>query len=47
LPAGGRRFVQAAQGYIGTWVAGVCVQANGQVTPERPGRPITPNLENK
>lgn len=41
LPAGGRRFVQPAQGYVGTWVAGVCVQANGQVTPERPGRQIT------
>jgi N-acyl-D-aspartate/D-glutamate deacylase len=38
LPAGGRRFMQKARGYIGTWVAGECVQAEGDVTPARPGR---------
>ncbi len=38
LPAGGRRFLQKGRGYIGTWVAGECVQANGEVTPARPGR---------
>ncbi len=38
LPAGGRRFLQCAQGYLGTWVQGQCVQRDGEVTPERPGR---------
>ena len=38
LPAGGKRFVQKAQGYIGTWVAGQCVQREGEITAARPGR---------
>ncbi len=38
LPAGGRRFLQKAEGYISTWVSGRCVQAGGAVTAERPGR---------
>ncbi len=38
LPAGGKRFLQVGQGYIGTWVAGRCVQREGVVSDERPGR---------
>jgi N-acyl-D-aspartate/D-glutamate deacylase len=38
LPAGGKRFLQVGQGYIGTWVAGRCVQREGEVTDQRPGR---------
>jgi N-acyl-D-aspartate/D-glutamate deacylase len=38
LPAGGKRFLQKAQGYIGTWVAGQCVAREGEVTAARPGR---------
>jgi N-acyl-D-aspartate/D-glutamate deacylase len=38
LPAGGKRFLQVGQGYIGTWVAGRCVQREGVVTEQRPGR---------
>ncbi len=38
LPAGGKRFLQKGQGYIGTWVAGRCVQHEGQITAQRPGR---------
>jgi N-acyl-D-aspartate/D-glutamate deacylase len=38
LPAGGRRFLQTGEGYIATWVAGVCVQREGEVTKARPGR---------
>ena len=38
LPAGGRRLLQAASGYLHTWVAGQCVQASGVVTAARPGR---------
>ena len=40
LPAGGKRFVQTAQGYLGSWVAGECVQREGVVTHARPGRLI-------
>jgi N-acyl-D-aspartate/D-glutamate deacylase len=40
LPAGGRRLLQEASGYLGTWVAGQCVQRNGQITAARPGRLI-------
>ena len=40
LPAGGRRLLQAAQGYIATIVAGAVVLADGAVTDERPGRLI-------
>jgi N-acyl-D-aspartate/D-glutamate deacylase len=38
LPAGGKRFLQTANGYVGTWVAGQAVQRGGQITPSRPGR---------
>ncbi|MEP6791697.1 MAG: amidohydrolase family protein [Ramlibacter sp.] len=38
LPAGGKRFVQKAEGYIGTWVNGRAVTRNGQLTEARPGR---------
>ena len=38
LPAGGKRFLQIGQGYIGTWVAGQAVQCGGEVTATRPGR---------
>jgi N-acyl-D-aspartate/D-glutamate deacylase len=38
LPAGGKRFLQRAEGYVGTWVAGEAVQRAGQVTAARPGR---------
>jgi N-acyl-D-aspartate/D-glutamate deacylase len=38
LPAGGKRFLQHAEGYVGTWVAGEPVQREGVVTAARPGR---------
>ncbi|TWO70739.1 amidohydrolase family protein [Caenimonas sedimenti] len=38
LPAGGKRFLQKAQGYVGTWVRGEAVARDGAVTPARPGR---------
>ena len=38
LPAGGKRFLQKAHGYVGTWVAGQAVAREGQVTGARPGR---------
>ncbi|MEQ1668301.1 MAG: amidohydrolase family protein, partial [Sulfuriferula sp.] len=38
LPAGGKRFLQPARGYVGTWVAGQAVQRDGTITPQRPGR---------
>jgi N-acyl-D-aspartate/D-glutamate deacylase len=38
LPAGGKRFLQRAEGYVGTWVAGEPVQREGVVTAARPGR---------
>jgi N-acyl-D-aspartate/D-glutamate deacylase len=38
LPGGGKRFLQKAQGYIGTWVAGQCVTREGEITAARPGR---------
>ncbi|WP_425261807.1 N-acyl-D-amino-acid deacylase family protein [Rubrivivax sp. RP6-9] len=38
LPAGGRRFLQKGEGFLHTWVAGRCVQHDGAVTAERPGR---------
>ena len=40
LPAGGKRLLQSVSGYIGTWVAGQCVQREGRVTDARPGRLI-------
>jgi N-acyl-D-aspartate/D-glutamate deacylase len=38
LPGGGKRFLQKAEGYIGTWVAGQCVAREGELTAARPGR---------
>ncbi len=38
LPAGGKRFLQKGEGYLGTWVAGQAVQRNGEITAARPGR---------
>ncbi|MEO7392785.1 MAG: amidohydrolase family protein [Ramlibacter sp.] len=38
LPAGGKRFLQKAQGYVGTWVNGEAVLREGAVTQARPGR---------
>jgi N-acyl-D-aspartate/D-glutamate deacylase len=38
LPGGGRRFVQTAEGYVATYVAGRAVQREGTITTERPGR---------
>ena len=38
LPAGGKRFLQQGLGYVGTWVAGQCVQRDGAVNSARPGR---------
>lgn len=38
LPAGGKRFVQKATGYVGTWVAGECVIRTGVMTDSKPGK---------
>ena len=38
LPANGKRFVQKGEGYLGTWVGGVPVAREGQITGDRPGR---------
>ncbi len=38
LPAGGKRFVQKARGYVATFVAGELVCDRGEITPARPGR---------
>jgi N-acyl-D-aspartate/D-glutamate deacylase len=38
LPAGGKRFLQKGEGYLGTWVAGERVQHLGAITEARPGR---------
>ena len=38
LPAGGKRFVQKAEGYVATWVAGEQVQRKGEITTARPGQ---------
>lgn len=38
LPAGGKRFVQKANGYVATVVSGVAVTGNGQITDARPGQ---------
>lgn len=40
LPAGGRRLIQEVEGYVGTWVRGVQVYANGETTGALPGRLI-------
>jgi N-acyl-D-aspartate/D-glutamate deacylase len=38
LPAGGKRLVQGANGYLHTFVSGVETQAGGEPTDARPGR---------
>ena len=38
LPAGGKRLVQGARGYLHTIVAGVETYADGQATGALPGR---------
>ena len=38
LPAGGRRLLQGAEGYVATIVNGVVTRRNGVDTGERPGR---------
>jgi N-acyl-D-aspartate/D-glutamate deacylase len=38
LPAGGRRLIQKADGYVATLVAGQVTMEHGQPTGERPGR---------
>jgi N-acyl-D-aspartate/D-glutamate deacylase len=38
LPAGGKRLLQSASGYLGTWVAGEAVIRHGEITRARPGR---------
>ncbi|MEO8845225.1 MAG: amidohydrolase family protein, partial [Kofleriaceae bacterium] len=38
LPAGGRRLVQRAEGYLATFVAGVPIAEGGVLTGQRPGR---------
>ena len=38
LPAGGKRLLQRADGYLHTFVAGVETYANGQHTGALPGR---------
>ncbi len=38
LPAGGKRFLQKAEGYLGTWVAGEAVRRGDAITAARPGR---------
>jgi N-acyl-D-aspartate/D-glutamate deacylase len=40
LPGGGRRLVQRATGYVGTFVAGEQILADGEDTGARPGRTI-------
>ncbi len=38
LPAGGKRLLQRAEGYIATIVSGVVIARNGELTGARPGR---------
>ena len=38
FPANGKRLLQKARGYVGTWVAGVAVAREGAVTAARPGK---------
>ncbi len=38
FPANGKRLLQKARGYLGTWVAGVAVARDGVVTAARPGK---------
>lgn len=38
LPAGGKRLMQQAQGYVATLVSGIVIQRDGQPTGALPGR---------
>lgn len=38
LPAGGKRFVQRSEGYLATFVSGIPVIKQGNITDTRPGR---------
>jgi len=38
LPAGGRRLVQRAEGYVATFVGGVAIAEGGELTGARPGK---------
>jgi N-acyl-D-aspartate/D-glutamate deacylase len=38
LPAGGKRLMQDASGYVHTFVSGVAIQSEGTPTGELPGR---------
>ena len=38
LPAGGKRLVQRAEGYVATLVGGETIAENGALTGARPGR---------
>lgn len=40
LPAGGKRFLQGARGYLGTWVNGQQIVQNGHVSAARPGQTL-------
>ena len=40
LPAGQPRLLAGATGYVGTYVKGQLVQANGTITDARPGKVI-------
>ncbi|MCP2339590.1 amidohydrolase family protein [Actinomadura rupiterrae] len=44
LPAGGRRIVQRADGYLATFVRGVQTFADGEPTGELPGRLVRGGL---
>jgi hypothetical protein len=43
LPAGGRRMMQGARGYLGTWVRGVLSQRGGEVIGVREGDLLRPS----
>jgi len=38
LPAGGKRLLQDADGYVATFVKGIAIAEDGKLTTERPGR---------
>jgi N-acyl-D-aspartate/D-glutamate deacylase len=38
LPAGGKRLLQRAEGYVHTFVGGIETYANGECTGELPGK---------
>ena len=43
LPAEQPRYLADAEGYIGTYVKGELIQANGELADARPGAVIRPN----